>query len=165
MVIMSMIKEGMLDVLMYLFENYMQTDCGISRDHDELIDELEDVGFSPVAIDKAFIWLEELSDIQDGSTVVTADLAPATRIYMDYEYEMIGSKGIGLISFLSQVGVLNTMNREIVLDRAMAFEGDDLEAHRLKWVILMVLFNNPETDAELAWMENFITENKEQTLH
>ena len=165
MVIMSMIKEGMLDVLMYLFENYMQTDCGVSRDHDELIDELEGAGFSPVEIDKAFVWLEELSEIQDASAIVTTDPAPATRVYMDYEYDMIGSKGIGLISFLNQIGVLNTMNREIVIDRAMAFDGDDLGAHRLKWVILMVLFNNPETDAELAWMEDFIAANKDKTLH
>ena len=159
------ISESMLDVLMYLFENYMETNCEISRSHDELVEELEEAGFYEENIHKAFIWLEELSAMQDASDVLANHQSSAERVYDDYEYEKFGSEGIGLLHFLQQIGVLNTLTRELVIDRALALEGDKIETARLKWVVLMILFSYPGQDAQLAWMEEFILNNREQTIH
>jgi Smg protein len=58
--------------------------------------------------------------------------------------------------FLEQHGVLDAHQRELVLDRAMALEQDELDLDDLKWVVLMVLFNQPGSEAALAWMETQI---------
>lgn len=160
------VNESMLDVLMYLFENYMETNCDISRDQDELVEELEEAGFYHDNIHKAFIWLEELSVMQDASDMLQEHRSTsASRVYDDYEYEKIGQEGLGLIHFLEQIGVLNTLTRELVIDRALALEGEKIEIPRLKWVVLMILFSYPGQDAQLAWMEEFILNNRDQTVH
>ena len=53
-------KENMLDVLMYLFENYMNDEIEFSTDEDALRSELLDAGFHKAEISKAFDWLEGL---------------------------------------------------------------------------------------------------------
>lgn len=160
------INESMLDVLMYLFENYMETNCEISRTHDELLEELEAAGFYHDNIHKAFIWLEELGEMQDASDLLeTHQSAASARVYDDFEYEKLGKEGVGLIQFLEQIGVLTTLTRELVVDRVLALEGEKIEIPRIKWVVLMILFSYPGQDAQLAWMEEFILNNREHTIH
>jgi Smg protein len=52
--------------------------------------------------------------------------------------------------------VLSAEQRELVLDRAMALDQEGLDLDDLKWVVLMVLFNQPGSDAAYAWMENLM---------
>ncbi|MCW5589309.1 MAG: DUF494 domain-containing protein [Legionellales bacterium] len=159
-------KESMLDVLMYLFENYMSNNCEVHRDHDELIQELEAEGFNLTEIHKAFHWLEDLSELQNKSEAWTkSSYRPALRIFSFDETDKLGVEGTGFILFLEQIGVLNSATRELVIDRAMALDGDEIDLARLKWVILMVLFNFPGQEAELAWMEDYVLDNRKNGLH
>ena len=54
-------KETILDVLLFLFENYFYDDPDAVRDRDSLQAGLIQAGFSPTEISKAFDWLEELA--------------------------------------------------------------------------------------------------------
>src|SRR3546814_17140820 len=54
---------------------------------------------------------------------------------------------------LEQHGILDPAQRELVLDRAMALDQDELDLDDLKWVVLMVLFTQPGSEAAYAWME------------
>jgi len=56
-------KEDMLEVLIYLFENYIIDGVSFEPGHDELAEELVGAGFAGEEIDKAFVWLEDLMDI------------------------------------------------------------------------------------------------------
>ena len=51
----------MLEVLMYLFENYMIEGNEFEPDHEVLSVELAQAGFGDGEINKAFDWLEDLS--------------------------------------------------------------------------------------------------------
>ena len=62
-------KEDVLDVLMYLFENYMDDDVAIEADPEILKSQLREAGFLSTEINKAFTWLEDLSVLQEGSRV------------------------------------------------------------------------------------------------
>jgi len=55
-------KEDMLEVLIYLFENYIIDGVSFEPGHDELAEELVGAGFAGEEIDKAFVWLD-LMDI------------------------------------------------------------------------------------------------------
>ena len=58
--------------------------------------------------------------------------------------------------FLEQTGVLDHNTREMVIDRVMALESEEIDLEQLKWVVLMVLFNQPGREAAYAWMEDLV---------
>lgn len=147
-------KESILDVLLYLFEHYFSEDADLVRDRDSLQAQLLDAGFSPAEVHKAFQWLDEL-DLQRPSSACSAPGGPL-RIYSDQEYAKLDVAGVGLLMFLEQSGVLGPVQRELVLDRAMALDQNEVDPDDLKWVVLMVLFNQPGAEAAYAWMEHLM---------
>jgi Smg protein len=56
---------------------------------------------------------------------------------------------------LERTGILNSVNRELVLDRAIALE-ESLTLDKLKWIVLIVLLNQPDEELALARMEDMI---------
>jgi Smg protein len=47
----------------------------------------------------------------------------------------------------------------------MALEDEDMDLDQLKWVILMVLFNQPGSEAAYAWMEDLVFDEAAGSLH
>ena len=155
-------KETVLDVLMYLFDNYMESDSELSADEESLRMQLVEAGFSEVEIGKAFSWLEGLAE-QQGTLPI--DPARSVRVYTSRELERINVEGRGFLLFLEQIGVLDPATRELTIDRLMALEADDIDLDHLKWVVLMVLFNQPGHEAALAWMEDLVFNTAHGYLH
>ena len=56
-------KEGVLDILIYLFENYFdaETEDGFEPDRETIKLELEKAGFPVSEVERALCWLEDLS--------------------------------------------------------------------------------------------------------
>jgi Smg protein len=61
--------------------------------------------------------------------------------------------------------VLDSEDRELVIDRVMALETESIELQQLKWVVLMVLFNRPDKEAAFAWMEDIILDEVSAVVH
>jgi Smg protein len=158
-------KENILDVLMYLFENYMDNDVERNPDQETLKLELVEAGFTQAEINKAFIWLEGLAVLQDGMSPETLKSSRSIRIFTDQEAEKLGIECRGFLLFLEQVGVLDQGNRELVIDRVMALETEEIDLEQLKWVVLMVLFNQPGQEAAFAWVEDLVYDETAGTLH
>lgn len=159
-------KETLLDVLLYLFENYFYDDPDAVRDRTTLQAGLIQAGFSPSEISKAFDWLEALDDQR-------AQLAPAgegprhapTRLYAGQELERLDADCRGFLMFLTRDGILDAAQHEHVVERAMALDQDEIDLEDLKWVVLMVLFNQPGQEAAFAWMESFMFQDPGEPLH
>lgn len=157
-------KQDVFEILIYLFENYMYDEGELEQDRDLLQQELMDAGFHRSEIGKAFDWLE-------GLTVAGLDGAPPSapqhsfRIYGERESEKLDSECRGFILFLEQMGVLDHATREMVIDRVMALDSDEVDLEQLKWVILMVLFNQPGQEAAVAWMEDLVMDEVVAQLH
>ncbi|MFC3550624.1 DUF494 family protein [Lysobacter cavernae] len=161
-------KESILDVLLYLFEHYFTDDADLVRDRDSLrsgplFDELGQAGFSPAEINKAFEWLDALAQQRPGASVVRAD--GPTRVYFGPELDKLDVECRGFLMFLEQHRILDAGQRELVLDRAMALDQDELDLDDLKWVVLMVLFNQPGSEAAYAWMETQMFEDEPEPVH
>jgi len=147
-------KENMFDVLMYLFEHYyMDEETEFNPDRESLHIELMEAGFPSKDINQAFEWLEGLA-VQH--PVQTPQTENALRIYSAQETERLETESRGFLLFLEQMGILTPEARERVIDRAMALETDDFDLGQLKWVVLMVLFNQPGAEAAYAWMEDLV---------
>ncbi len=158
-------KENVIDVLMYLFENYMDEEEGVYPDREVLSLELEGAGFARGEVDKALAWLDGLSEQRELPVEGLGTPGTAIRVFAESEIEKLDVECRGFLMFLEHIGVLDSKSRELVIDRVMALETDDIDLEQLKWVILMVLFNQPGQEAAFAWMEDLVFDERPTTLH
>ena len=156
-------KENVFDVLMYLFENYyMDDDQALAADRDVVHQELSQAGFPSREIDRAFLWMEGLTSA-DATQVTPA--ARSVRLYSSDEMNRIDTESRGFLLFLEQMGVLSPANRERAIEQAMALESDDFDLDQMKWVILMVLFNQPGGEDAYALVEDLVFDSTQRGLH
>ena len=158
-------KENVLDVLMYLFENYMNSEPGQQPDHDSMRLDLEEAGFRHSEIRKAFDWLEDLAAQQSSSVQATPRNKAALRVFTAAETKKLDLACRGFLLYLEQVGVLDPNMRELVVDRVMALENEEIDIDQFKWIVLMVLFNQPGQEAAVAWMEDLMFDGAGGSLH
>lgn len=156
-------KETILDVLLYLFEHYFYDDPDAVRDRDSLQNGLIQAGFSPAEIHKAFDWLDELA--RQRPAVSAPRLQTPVRVYSEPELDRLDIECRGFLMFLEHSGVIDADQRELVLDRVMALDQDEVDVDDLKWVVLMVLFNQPGSEAAYAWMESQMFEDEPEPVH
>lgn len=160
-------KENVLEVLIYLFDNYMDDeDSQWTPDRESLTEELEQAGFLDGEIEKAFTWLEGLADHREQPPArEQIHTEAAQRIYNERETGRLDAECLGFIMFLEHNGILSPAHREIVLERIMALESDEIDLDQVKWVILMVLFNLPGQEAAYAWMEDLVFDQTFGRIH
>jgi Smg protein len=157
-------KENVLDVLMYLFETYIDADEEPEADQNELRDELSRAGFNDSEIDRALDWLDGLAENHDGLTY-NHQTAHGTRIYNEVELTRLDAGSRGFITYLEQIGILSPPQREILIDRLLALETPDIDVEQIKWVVLMVLFSQPGQELAYARMEDLVFEESSGALH
>lgn len=157
-------KESVLDVLLYLFEHFFAEPVDLDSDRASLQGTLLEAGFSPAEISKAFVWLDGLSE-QRGEIGVRSSSGVPLRVYAGPEQLRLDADCRGFLLFLEQNGILDPMARELVLDRAMALDGEDIDLEDLKWVVLMVLFAQPGQEEAFAWMEGHLFEREGVMVH
>jgi len=157
-------KETILDVLLFLFEHYFADDPDAVRDRDSLQHGLIQAGFSPTEISKAFDWLDALANQRPSAATVRTDRGPV-RVYAEAEAARLDAECRGFLMFLEEHRILDEDQRELVLDRVMALDQDEVDLDDLKWVVLMVLFNQPGSEAAYAWMESQLFEDEPEPLH
>ncbi len=157
-------KENVLDVLMYLFETYVDTEDDPEPDQNELRDELSRAGFGDPEIDRALEWLDGLTEHQH-NLVFNRSSGEGTRIYSDLELERLDAACRGYILYLEQIGILSPPQREILIDRLLALEAPDIDVEQIKWVVLMVLFSQPGQELAYARMEDLVFDETTGLIH
>ncbi len=166
------IKQSVVDVLMFLFERYLDDDedsqsnpVTVKRDIIQL--RLEEMGFQNQEINQAFDWLEDLADIQaelhDTQNFI-AIKNTSSRIYSEQEKKLITTESIGFLNFLEQSNILNDVTRELILDRVIAL-GHPLDVEQLKWIIMIVRHTQPGEENALAIMEDFLFDETTDKIH
>lgn len=154
-------KENVLDVLVYLFQSNLeqdnQTHQAAHSDRDSIQIRLLEAGFPLTGILKAFAWIDGMAHRQSAGLIPVDDRS--IRIYSDWELQYLDLACRSLLLNLEQSGILSPSSRELVLDRVMALENQDLDAEDLKWIVLMVLFNQPGQEDAYVWMEALVFDN------
>ena len=156
-------KENVFDVLMYLFENYyMDEDSPVTPDRESVQQELSQAGFPTLEIDRAFLWMESLASEPNPPD---SQSDRSLRLFSNVEMQRLDTACRGFILFLEQMDVLTPASRELAIDRAMALENEDFDLEQLKWVILMVLINQPGEEAAYTWVEDLVSDNLSNHIH
>ena len=157
-------NENLIDVLIFIYENYMDAD---NQPQDQILleEELANAGFSSEEIHKAFDWLDELAWRQGALTEAAGTSQHSVRIYTDEEQQRLDLETRSMLLYLEQIGILDAASRELVIERAMALGNEDLSADDVKWIVLLVLLNQPGQESAFALMEEMIYNGDQELLH
>lgn len=152
-------SETVLDVLMYLFETYSEQDMDKEPEPDQSIlrEELLQAGFGEPEVDRALDWLDGLT----ARNMEPFSMQPAersVRLFNQFELTRLDAECRGYILYLEQIGILSSLQRELVIDRLMALGSGDIDVEQVKWVVLMVLFSQPGQEKAFARMEDLVFE-------
>jgi Smg protein len=154
-------KENIFDVLIYLFENYLDDDIDFLPDSEGIKTELLQAGFEPAEVNSAFDWIETLTE----QNHIRATIPSAFRIFYAEEKIKLDIECRDFLLFLENNGILTSTTREIVIDRAMAIETDQLTLDELKWTVLMVLLSQSDDDIAFSRMEDIVYDLTPTLLH
>ena len=154
-------KETVLDVLMYLFESFVDSEDDPEPDRNELKEELQRAGFGDRQIERALDWLDGLNSTEVASTPQTA----AMRMFDRVEQERLDARARGYLLRLEQIGILQPIQRELVIDRLLALDGEEIDVEQIKWVVMMVLFSQPGQKEAFARMEDLVLADDSAWLH
>ncbi len=156
-------KENVLDVLTYMFESYFEeADAMFNRE--ALLEELVEVGFDHGDVEKAFNWLADLPTSSDDIQLSSPGQA-SMRFYNPWEVKKLDLECQGYLLGLEQMGVLSAASRELVIDRVMALDTDEINIEQLRWVCLIVLYNLSGTDVPYNWLEDVIMDLSSTNIH
>lgn len=159
------VNENVIDVLIYIYENYMDAEDSTPTDQILLEEELVQAGFPQGEIKKAFNWLDELAWRQGSMAYADAQPNRSMRIYSVRERQRIDLEIQGMLLYLEQTGILDPMSRELVIERIMAIETEELSADDVKWIVLLVLLNQPGQENAFALMEELVYNGEPLYLH
>jgi Smg protein len=153
---------NVLDILIYLFENFLESDSAPQPSRDVLRDELEQAGFAESGIERALEWLEGLA----GEGVQAPEVRQRSfRAFNAFEMARLTTDVRGYLIQLEQAGILPAQQRELVIDRLMALESEEIEIEQVKWVVLMVLFSQPGQEQAYQRMEDLVFDGPSDALH
>lgn len=145
--------NNILEVLMYLFERHMQDNCTVDINDEAIYSELKEAGFNIEEINGALNWLDGL---EESSAKLESVAQNTFRILSPQERNHISAECWGFLLFLERISILDPLCREIVLDRLMGLTPERVDLQQVKWVTLMVLFNQPDRKEALQAMEQLV---------
>jgi Smg protein len=158
-------KESALDVLMYLFEHCLDEDRETEQDESTLKGMLRSAGFAQPEINKAFLWLEDLTQQHVDAGSIDIRHSGSLRIFSAPELAKLDRQCRGFLHALEQHKVIDAGTREIVIERAMALELDELTLERFKWIVMMVLANRPDSAHAHIWLETTVFDSQHGYTH
>ena len=153
----------MFDLLIYMFENYLSSKP--YSDFTNITQELEAAGFGNKEIKNALDWFTQLEKLADKDNVsIKHKYKNTIRIFTDNERNKITTEGLGFILFLEQANILNSIEREIIIDRAMALNQNIINIDEVRWIVMMTLWNNGREN-DYLFVEDSLYQTEQLILH
>jgi Smg protein len=128
----------MFEILVYLFESYIDADS--YPDSDKLSLKLTAAGFEDGDIHLTLTWLAGLNELSSANYPEAINHG-SFRCYAALEIERISDEARRFLVYLEQNRVITPMEREMIIDRAIAAGHEDLPLDKIKLIALMVLWN------------------------
>jgi Smg protein len=156
---------SVLDILIYVFDQYMLAEAPEVPEREALAADLERAGFGRHNVERALDWLADLAGERSRPDMSSR----ALRVFSAEELERISTSCRGYLLQLEQQGILSPLQREIVIDRLVALDCDkdseEIDIDRLKWLVLMVLSSQPGQEQACARMEDLVFDELDSLPH
>ena len=157
-------KENVLDVLTYMFESYFYEESENQLNREDLQAELVEIGFDHGEVEKAFDWLADLPT-SDEEIDLTAPNMSSARVFSPLELKKLDQHCRGYLLDLEQIGIVTPASRELILDRVMALDADEISIDQLRWICLIVLYNLAGNDTSYSWLEDVVMDLSSNLYH
>jgi Smg protein len=157
-----MIDNTVFDILIYVFDRYVLEELPASAERESLARDLESAGFGEASVERALDWLADLADERCRPTLRGGS---AMRVYAPEEMVRLDAQCRGLLTSLEASGILSASQREVVIDRLLALDVEELDLEQVKWVVLMVLSSQPGQELAYARMEDLVFDDPQQDPH
>lgn len=144
----------MYDILVYLFENCQHAE--LAYDRERVAKKLSAAGFEDSDISEALHWLAGVR-VAHSVREPLPDSRSTFRAYAPRELAKLDAQSRGFLLTLEHSGILNADTRELVIERALAANGDTLSLEQVKLVVLMVLWNQQMPTSRLLAEDLFST--------
>ena len=166
----------MFNILVYLYETYCRPDT--CPDSIALAKKLSSVGFDDDEIIAALDWPSGLADttndlaaaetncdkgVSGNHSHVSSSLlldSAGFRVYTEEESAVLGSESIGYLHFLQDAKMLDTQQREIIIERALAIDESPLSLAKFKVIVLMILWSQGRESDMLMFDELLLDESE-----
>ncbi|HWF99714.1 MAG TPA: DUF494 domain-containing protein [Steroidobacteraceae bacterium] len=153
-----MTTGSVLKVLIYVYDHYMLADPADIPARRHMLADLRKRGFSMTEVVQAMEWLSALVGDQRASPGADAQAARrGLRIFADGELSRLSPDCRAFLMLLDRQDVLTTWQRELVIERALALDVDEVDAEELKWVVLLVLSAQPGQELAFARFESVMS--------
>lgn len=129
----------MFEVLVFMFKNYF-TDQGMLDDV-TIEQELSAAGFEQDDILGAFSWFHDMKSMFNKPAFDYSHEKTAIRIFTATETKVINTESLGFLIFLQQAKVINDVERDLIVDRAMALNTTKLGIEEMRWITMMALWS------------------------
>jgi Smg protein len=129
----------MFEVLVFIFENYIAQHA--LPDHEIMTLELTAAGFEQSDISGAVDWFNELKSMLTQTPAVYSHKQSGMRMFTDAELNKISTESFSFILFLQQAKVLNDVEFDLIIDRAMALKQKQINIEEMRWITMLALWN------------------------
>ncbi len=158
-------NQNILDVLNFMFDYIFEVANAKEEIDDTMLENhLTNAGFDKKGIYMALSWLDNISALQDGKISPFSTNNDSLRIYSEHEKQKINLKNRNFLLFLENIGMLEPMQRELIISQVTSLNAKDISSNDFKWVVIMVLGNNSNSDHSNAWLEAVILDEHHQTI-
>jgi Smg protein len=167
-----------LDILIYVFDRYMFDESPEVPAREALARDLESAGFGEANVERALDWLADLAGERARTAAAEAEamtplqlasrppgMRRSLRIYAPAEMSRLSADCRGLLLSLEEAEILGPAQRELVIDRLLALEVEDLTLEQVRWVVLMVLSSQPGQEQACARMETLVLDPDSSAEH
>jgi len=154
-----MTTGNVLKVLIYVYDHYMLADPADVPERHHMLEDLQRRGFSVSEVVHAMEWLSALvGDQRAAAGPAEPDPgAEALRVFADGELSRLSADCRAFLTLLDRQHVLTSQQRELVIERALALDVDEVDVEQLKWVVLLVLSSQPGQELAFARFESVMS--------
>ena len=152
----------MFEVLVFMFENYFAHHT--MPDADVMGEELSAAGFEQTDIDGAFDWYDEMKYRLTQPDIKYSHQYSGMRVFSETELKKINTESIGFVMFLQQANVINDMERDLIVDRAMALKQQEITVEEMRWITMIALWNEGR-EKDYLFVEDAFFNPRGLTIH
>ena len=152
----------MFDVLVYLYDTWF--DCESCPDPDTLRIKLRAAGFEAEEIGDALTWLGSLADGESSRLPDGFAERASFHAYAAAETRALSTECRGYLSFLEQRGIVDPIERELIIAHAQALPQGAPDIDELRIVALIVLWAEG-TELDALALEELLPDDDGRAAH
>lgn len=159
-------KQALFEVLVYLFNNYVEKEVSLPENSDQIIQDLQNAGFAFERIEEIYQLLHNLTNLfQHFKQPVEFNDNNAFRVLNPIEQLKLDTKNQGLLILFEQLGILEPKLREAILEQVLLSDSSFISAEELKGLIMIVLMKEIPEIYQHSWMSSMLLPEQNHTIH